>query len=513
MATDSLVRNSLAVSIASGLSAVVGVVATALIVVTYGFSSDADAYYVAILIPRLLVIVFHGSVPAVFIPALSRTSSSSDGDSCQERLVNNLLNHALLLGVVAYAVLYLLAPWATKAMGTGFDDDTWQVCTRLFRFAAVSIALGFPVEVLAAYLNRRGVFARPSGAEALRTGSIITAIFVLPRRLGIDAAIMGFAFGSVLQFLFLYAVSCSKGLRFEPVLDHRDRALRRVVSELLFPAAGVSIHLTPMLVQRSLASLLFEGAVSAFSVAQQIINVLFTVTLRSVNVASHPLISKSAANRDTAQLNATLARSLKLCALVGGLVFVYTVSLSRDGVAIIAGLNSFTPENAALLCVLLVTLALVLPVNGMIAVLRSPHYAFGKAWIPGLHMALMGLVHICFQIVLFPLLGLMGLALAQVAWTYAAFTTILALLPKDCRPVLRKIRIPVVKLVVIAVVTGLVLYFARGAVSIAWAESTRALRILWLGVGSCALAVLLAAEFMVLLARDYREVFSNKGST
>jgi len=507
MGKDKLVRNSLAVSGASGAAAIVAVGSTLLIVLTYGLKADADAYYVAILLPRLLTIIFHGSVVAVLLPAISRAVVGDD-EARRERLVNNLLNHALLIGIMAYVLLLIVARGVTKVIAPGFDAETLRTCTALFRFAGVGIALAFPCEVLIAYLNSRGVFARPGAAEAIRTGCVAGSILLLSQSWGIRAAIWGFCVGYILQFVFLRAVAYSKGLRFDPILDRRDPEFRRVLSEMRYPLAGTAVNFAPMALQRSLASAV-PGAVSAFSVAQQIIGMLFNVTLRSVNVASHPVVSRHAARQETEGVVDTLRRSVKLCALIGSAIFVFTVALNRDAVAIIAGLKSFSQANADLLCGLLTVLASILPVNGLVAILRSPHYAFGKPKIPAMHMIAMGALHVCFQLVLFRPFGVAGIAAAQVAWVWISVITIFMILPKDCKGVFTYAAGSLIKTVALAVCVGLGLYYARSHITVEILDASRALLVARLSLFACATTALLLVLFRTVLFAEYREFSRN----
>jgi len=502
-----LVRNSLAVSGASGVAAVVAVVSTAVIVVTYGLKADADAYYAAILLPRLLTIIFHGSVVAVLIPAISRAALGDD-ETRRERLVNNLLNHSFLIGFIGYGLLLMVAGGVAKVIAPGFDAETWRTCTALFRFAGVGIALTFPCEVLIAYLNSRGAFARPAAAEAIRTGCVAAFILLLSESWGIRAAIWGFSLGYVLQLVFLRAVAYSKGLRFDPILDRRGPEFRRVLSEMRYPLMGTTANFAPMVLQRSLASTV-PGAVSAFSVAQQIIGMLFNVTLRSVNVASHPVVSRHAARQETEGVIVTLSRSVKLCALIGSAIFVFTVALNRDAVAIIADLKSFSQANADLLCGLLAILALVLPVNGLIAILRSPHYAFGNPRIPAMHMIAMGAVHVCFQLALFRPFGVKGVAVAQVVWVWISVATIFMILPKDCRGVFTNAAVTLTKTVALAVCVGLGLYYARSHITVEILDVSRLSLLARLFLFACATAALLLVLFRAILFAEYREFYRN----
>lgn len=504
MSKESLIRNSLAASAGFGLGAVFATLSTLIILVLFGLSGSADAYFVAILLPRMVATIVI-PVPQVLIPVICGAQTPEE-ERLRRRLINNILNHSLALGALVYAALLVAAPWLSRLMAPGFDEATSRLCATLIRYSCVGVPLSFLCEVLGAYLNTRGVFALPPSAEAVRSGSMIVGILALPRSWGIEAAMAGFFVGHILQLVLLWVAAYRKGLGWEPVLDRKDPAFRRVLSELKYPMVGATAINLPSIVQRMLASFLAQGAVAAFSIALQVMGVLFTITLRSVNVATHPIVSRHAAANDTDAMNSAITKGIKLSVLVGAVIFLFTTVLNRDGVAIIAGIKSFRPEDADLLSLVLTTMALALPVQGAIQVLWSPHYALGRARIPSLHMVVMGVAHIGLQLLLFRPFGVLGIALAYVGWLWLAMATGFMILPRQCRPVLQHSLKPMVKTVIPTVFLGVGFYLARAAVTAEFLNHSRILRLAWLGVLACACLIVSNTLFNLFLRNEFRDL-------
>lgn len=504
----SLLSTSAVVSAAFLFGVIVALATTLLIALLFGLNRDADAYFVAILLPRFVMTIFNGTLPQVLIPAVSGTRTG-ESDARHRALINNLLSLGTLVGLPIYLLLLVFSRRIVTLMAPGFDDQTLDLCSDLFRYASIGVPLSFHTEALGAFLNSRGVYARPSGAEAVRSALVVAALLLFHKQWGIRAAAYGFFAGYLLQLLFLAVVAHRAGHRFRFHVHLRDEDFRRVVRSLALPAIGAGTNFLPGMVQRFLASFLPVGAVSAFAMAQQAVGVLFTLTLRSVNVAAHPMVSKHAADGDTVAMNATLVQSLKLSVLAGSALYFFVASLSRDGLNIVAGVGSFTNEDAVLLTSILATLGLVLPLSGTVQVLRSPHFALGNSRLPAIHMVATGLVHIALQFALFKPLGVIGIALAQVLWVLVSIVTIFPLLPAPCKPVGPRSLGVILKTSIIAVTLGLVAFSVRAWLVPPAPAMPYGLRVVFaagLGVASCAtLWFLYRAAFVT----DYADVLGD----
>ncbi len=214
--------------------------------------------------------------------------------------------------------------------------------------------------------------------------------------------------------------------------------MRAFLRDLAIPVSGATLNFAPTAMQRAFASLLAPGVVTAFALAQQIIGTLFSVGLRTVNVAGHPQIARYAVKGEFGAMNGLLDRSIALATATGVVMAVYTTVLVPDavGMAVVAG--ALEPERAEFLVRILLILVCTLPLNGCVRVLRSPHYALSQPRVPGLQMAIMGVLHMALLYGLFRVLEAEGIALAQVLWVVGAVALGFVWKPPHCDGIFRR---------------------------------------------------------------------------
>ncbi|GJM27349.1 MAG: putative lipid II flippase MurJ [Phycisphaerae bacterium] len=506
MTGRSIIRNSLAVSFGSIFSVFTALGATVLIAGTYGLSAEADAYFVAIILSNLANMILQSSVSPVLVPAISQANFKG-AHIAGDRLMQTLLSLGLAVGLVLFTILSLGAAPIIELLAPGFDEETSQIATQLFRYACVGIALAFPSEVLRSYLNTKGAFGWPAAAEALRTGSIIVSIVVLSAGWGIRAAIIGFALGHILQFAVLLVLAIAMGLKPKVAFDIRDPHLRSFLHQLRYPIMGVSFITAPFLLQRFLLSMLEPGTLAMFSLAQQIMFMLLALTLKGVSTATHPVVSRHAAENDADSMNDTLVRGLKLSALLGCTAFAFAAILNWDAFALIGGFRSFTNEDAVAISFIFLVLSSALPVNGLAQILRLPLYAQNNARVPAWHMVVMGIIHVLAQLALFRFYGVFGIAVAQAGSVWSIVITCFFLLPAGSKSVVPRSAPTLVKIVLACLIFGFLAYRIQPALSPLSHDSGILVRLVWMSALTGATTVIALIVFRLCIMADYEDVF------
>lgn len=482
--------------------------ATAAVILMFGAGGTADPYFIAIILPRLAQTVAQAVVSQVLVPGLTREKYAGG----EESLSRDFLGLSLAAGALAYVALFALAPFVANLLAPGFDGAAVDVTAQLLRFTALGIVLAPVTEVLCAHLNVHRIFARAALAESLRPLCVCTAVLTFGATYGVAAAGWGFGAGFAAHALGLAVLCMGRARMGLPRLSFRNTALREVLSQMRMPFVGALVNFSPVVVQRTLASLLAPGTVTAFSVAHQVVGTIFVIALRSVGVVSHPEVSRLAANNELDRLNAVLARSVKLTTVVGSVAFIGIAVTVFDGVHLFHGVGAFTSADASAIVQLLFILALSLPFSGMVRVLRSPHFAFGQPLVPSLHAIAMGVSHVLFQVAGFYTLGAYGIAFAQVAWSVLSAGTAFLFLPHSCRPVFRLTGPALARTIASFVAAGVLLQYGRSLAAGPVAEISVVTNLLWL-FGMAAAALAITAVFYVFWLRNDLEIRPMRASS
>ena len=136
---------------------------------TFGIGDELDAFKAAFLIPELLfsVIVASG-LAAPFIPIFTALKRD-DGEPAAHDFGRTILTLAVLVMGVVSVVLFIIAPLTVEVAASGFDAETRELYTELFRIMCFTQVLFAGSMALGEVLDRRAaVLLLRRGAAALQ---------------------------------------------------------------------------------------------------------------------------------------------------------------------------------------------------------------------------------------------------------------------------------------------------------------------------------------------------------
>ncbi len=348
--TGKIARAASAVSLAVFASRLLGLVREQVFAGFFGAGYAIDAFVVAFRIPNLLRDLFaEGALSAAFVTVFTDYDQKL-GPEKTWRLANNVIVClTLLLGVLVLGGI-IFSPQLVGLMAPDFGSvpgkmDLTALMTRImFPFlplvSLAAVAMGM--------LNAKGKFFLPSLASSFfNLGSIVAGVglsLVFPG-FGIPP-IVGMAWGALVGGLLQLAVQLPLlrrvGFRFRWVLDLKESGLRRIATLMLPAVVGLSAVQINIFINTFYAASCPEGSVSWLNYAYRLFHLpmgLFGVALM---VATTPVVSRHAANRDLPALKGALQSSLSLAFLVSlpaacGLIF-----LARPIIALIYQHGHFT---------------------------------------------------------------------------------------------------------------------------------------------------------------------------
>ena len=182
-------------------------------------------------------------------------------------------------------------------------------------------------------LNSKGKFFVPSlSSSFFNLGSIVAGVglSLLAPRFGVEP-IVGMAWGALVGGLLQLAVQLPLlwrvGFKLWWVLDFKDPGLQRIIKLMLPAVVGLSATQINIFINTFYASSCVQGSISWLSYAYRLFHLptgLFGVALM---IATLPVVSRHAANKDMGALREALQSSLSLALLVTlpaacGLIFL-----------------------------------------------------------------------------------------------------------------------------------------------------------------------------------------------
>lgn len=274
----------------------------------FGTTNVSDAYLIASSVPTLLFYFVGHSISTAYIPMFHKIKTE-DGEQKALRFSNNLISAALLVCTLIVAVLLIFPGFVIKVFAAGFDAPTAALAARFVRISAVSLYLMTIIYVFTGYLQANQSFLIPAAVSVPRNFVVILSI-AAASAFGIGLLGWGLLAAYVAELLLLLPFTFRKGYRYRPVLDTKDPSMKETLYIVLPILLGLSVSQINKIIDRSLASTVIEGGVSALSYASIMNNavqeVLVTgiITVLFANCAK--LVADGHHNEVKRQLQSTL---------------------------------------------------------------------------------------------------------------------------------------------------------------------------------------------------------------
>ncbi|MEA2084002.1 MAG: murein biosynthesis integral membrane protein MurJ [Thermodesulfobacteriota bacterium] len=318
--TGKIARSAGTVSFAVMCSRALGLVREQVFAAMFGAGFAYDSFVVAFRIPNLLRDLFgEGALSAAFVAVFSDYDTNKGKEETWRLAGNVLVFITILLSIITLAgilfaepIVRLLAP--DFALISNKVALTRNLTVIMFPFL-IFISLS---AVVMGILNTKGRFFMPSMASAFfNLGSIVGGVglaLVLPG-FGLPAIVgmaCGTLIGGFLQFACQIPALKRTGFVFMPGLDLSDPGLIRVL-KLMAPAIiGLSATQINIFVNTNFAASCVEGSVSWLNYAFRLVQFPIGVFGVAVSIATLPIISRYAAQKDMTRLKETYVSSLTI---------------------------------------------------------------------------------------------------------------------------------------------------------------------------------------------------------
>ncbi|ADH85777.1 murein biosynthesis integral membrane protein MurJ [Desulfurivibrio alkaliphilus] len=318
--TGTIARSAAVVSFAVLCSRILGLVREQAFAILFGAGYAFDAFVVAFRIPNMLRDLFgEGALSAAFVAVFAAYNEKGEKETW--RLASNVL---VFFGLFL-SVLTLVGIFASEHIVRLLVQDEYIQVPGKVELTARLTAIMFPfltlvslAAVVMGVLNTKGRFFVPAMAGSFfNLGALIGGVslsLLMPRfdQPAIVGMAIGVLIGGVLQLGCQLPTLRRTGFRFVPHLDLRDPGLRRILVLMMPAVIGLAPLQFNIVINTYFASSLAEGTLSWLNYAFRLFWLpvgLFGVAL---SVATMPVVSRFAAQKDMPNLKNTYVSSLTM---------------------------------------------------------------------------------------------------------------------------------------------------------------------------------------------------------
>ena len=345
--TQSVLKAAWLIALVTIASKFMGFVRDMVVANFYGATLVSDAYFYALQIPSLAIIIlggvggpFHSAAVAVFSKLIP------DFDSKPDEEVNKLYNTFLTVSFLFFALCAILGFFfADKVMGiiiSAGAPELVALASQHFRIMSPIILIGGIIGIYYGLLVTHKQYILPNlSPMILSLVVIITITLVHNDKTGIVLA-AATTLGAICQLAVQFPKIRQIGYRIKPNLDIKNNPQFKNICELLFPAIlSSTIGQISIYIDMFFASTLKEGAWTSVVFANRIFQFPVGILVTAFLVPLFPIFSRLAGEGDSEGIKRYFNKGVGVLFFVGLPMLILILLLAKDGISLIFERGAF----------------------------------------------------------------------------------------------------------------------------------------------------------------------------
>jgi len=280
----------------------------------FGAGLETDAFFIAFMIPNLLRSFFaEGALNSAFIPIFADYLTNQDRKKA-EYFASNVLNILIIILIIVVILGIWGAPWLINIIAIGFKSNIYkyQLAINLTRIMFPYIAFVAVAALFMGILNSYNHFLIPALSPAMLNISIIIFALALSFKYGIFCIAWGVILGGIGQALIQIPPLIRKKIKYSFVIDYNDPGTKKLLKLLVPAMIGLAVTQINVIVDKTLASTLIDGSISALYYANRLVQFPLGVFGIAISIAIFPTLSKQTAKNNITELKKSLLFGLRI---------------------------------------------------------------------------------------------------------------------------------------------------------------------------------------------------------
>lgn len=461
---SNIAKNTLSLMIATIIAKVLGFGRELVLASSYGASMYSDAYLTAMNIPTVLFTIIGTTLGTVLIPMYFEVNRNL-GEKKALNFTNNVFNTVIVLCIFLATIGFRFTEPLVKVFAMGFEGEILKVAIDFTRITIISIVFTGLSYVMTAYLQIKNNFTI-SGLASVPKNVIIIASIILSVKYNPYIMIWGTLLGLATEFLFQFPFAIKNGYKYQLYINIKDKYIKKM-SWLIGPVLiGVAVNQVNTMVDRTLASTLIEGSISALNYANKLNQFVIALFITSVGAVIYPILSKLSSEDNKEKFTSSVVQSINSVILLVIPISVGAIVLATPIVKLLFQRGEFDARATSMTAIALIMYSIGMVAFGLRDILDKVFYALQDTKTPMINGAIAMIMNILLNIVLVKYLQLAGLALATSISAIVCIFLLFGSLKKKIGYFGQdKIMKTTIKSIVSAAVMGIATYFAYNMIS------------------------------------------------
>lgn len=404
-------KATLGLMIATIIAKVLGFARELVLASAYGVSIYSDAYITAMNIPLVILSIIGATLNTIFIPIYYEINKQL-GEEGSLKFTNNVFNIIILVCALLTILCLIFINPLVRMFAIGFKGDALNVAVNFTKITISGIIFTGLSYLMTAYLQIKNNFIIPGLISVPKNIIIIFSIILSYVLLDPYIMIWGSLIGFIIEFLFQVPFVIKNGYRYKLYINICDKYIKKAIYLIGPVLIGVAVNQINTMVDRTLASTLAEGSISALNYANRLNGFVITLFITSVVAVIYPKLSKLSSEGNRTQFINSVSRSINSVIILVVPISVGAIVLANPIVRLLFERGNFDARATEMTSIALVMYSIGMVAYGLRDILSKVFYSLQDTRTPMINGAIAMAMNIVLNIILVKYLQLSGLALA-----------------------------------------------------------------------------------------------------
>ena len=292
-----------------------GFIRETLIAAKFGSGMETDTFFVALAATGLLTNLISNAISTTFIPILSEVEAK-EGKKGKISHVNNMINIIFFVSLILVVLAWFLSPLIIKLTAKDFESKQFDLAVNLMKIGLPMVLFSGVIGALTGFLQSEQRHLSTAAVGFPFNFVYIFFLLFLSTKFGIKGLMVAAVVAVISQLLIQIQDARKAGFRYKFVFDLKDEYIRKVLYLSMPVLAGVAINDLNVIVDRTLASGLVAGSISALNYANKLNGLILGVFVSAITTVIFPVLSREANNDNILGVKNTMGYGVNLILLI-----------------------------------------------------------------------------------------------------------------------------------------------------------------------------------------------------
>ncbi len=388
-----------------------GFIREMLIAAKFGSGMETDTFFIALAATGLFTSLLTQSLSTTMIPVMSEIEKN-EGKSGKKRHTSNLLNIVILVSLALVAVGWLLSPLIIKILAHGFKGSQFDLAVTMMRIGLPVMIFAGIVGVYRGYLQSEMRFLESAAASFPLNLTYILFLVFLTGYFGIRGLMVASVLAGGAQILIQLPGVKKTGYQYRLFLNLKDQYIKKICYLVLPVLINIAVGDLNAIVDRSMASKLIEGSISALNYSTRLNGFVLAIFITAITTVFFPMFSQEAAKENQDTYKKLIRSAFNVILLITVPASVGIIVLARPVVRLAFERGAFDPVATQMTSVALLFYSLGLVSMALRILMDRVYYSLQDAKTPMYNGILALALNVILNLILIGPMAHSGLALA-----------------------------------------------------------------------------------------------------